>query len=294
MERSYDRWQALCREVEIPDALPTWEAGAWTQDKLYFWKRYIDITTQAMTDHPKFPGGLIYVDLFGGAGICTLKETKRRFPGSTLIAASASKPFSKIIVCENDAVFANACRTRLSKTAVANSCLVLDGDCNLLIDKVLTEIPRRSLTLAFIDPKALDIKFDTVSKLSQVRADLVILFADAYDIHRNDEKYYRSNPNSKLDEVLGPDSEWRARLDLLPSHNSTDKRKLYAEIYQDQLKKHLGYTHFDEQVMSRAPGPLACPTPLYRLIYASKNKLGLKFWREAKKEDAGGQRGFDF
>ena len=146
------------------------------------------------------------------------------------------------------------------------------------------------MTLAFIDPKGLDIKFETVSKLSQARADLVVLFADAYDISRNDETYYRDNPNSKLDEVLGPGSEWRARLDSHPSRSSTDKRKLYAEIYKDQLRKLLGYTEFDDQVMSSARGRLGPPMPLYRLIYASKNKLGLKFWRDAKKEDAGGQR----
>ena len=43
-------WDELCEKVKQPDGFPTWEeAGAWTKDKLYFWKRYIDITTTAMT-----------------------------------------------------------------------------------------------------------------------------------------------------------------------------------------------------------------------------------------------------
>ena len=122
---------------------------------------------------------------------------------------------------------------RLSRTPVAENCLVLEGDCNSLIDDVLCEIPQRSLTLAFIDPKGLDIRFDTVAKLSKTRrADLVILFADAYDISRNDEAYYRDNPNSKLDEVLGPDSDWRARLDALSSHSSINKREPLREDLQ--------------------------------------------------------------
>ena len=143
MDRSIDLWNALCKEVETADALPTWEAGAWTRDKLYFWMRYIYIASQAMTGHSAFPGGLVYVDLFGGAGVCTLKKTKTRFPGSALIAASAPKPFSKIIVCEKDPELADACRIRLSRTPVAKNCHALTGDCNSLIDEVLAEIPQR-------------------------------------------------------------------------------------------------------------------------------------------------------
>ncbi len=291
MERSLDRWNSLCEQLEIPDGLPTWEAGAWTQDKLYFWMRYIDITTNAMTGHTSFPGGIVYVDLFAGAGVCALKRSRRRFPGSALIAASAPKAFSKIIACEQDSGLADACRTRLSRTAVSDRCIVHQGDCNQLIDAILREIPQRSLTLAFIDPKGLDIKFETVRKLATVRADLVVLFADAYDISRNYDAYYRDNPESKLDEVLGPGVDWRARLDALNTRTAQYERRMFAEIYKEQLRNQLGYTEFADRVMTFSSGPLRHRVPLYRLIYASKSKLGLKFWHEANKEDASGQRG---
>ena len=116
-----DRWPELCKLVEEDDGLPTWdEVGHWTEDKLYFWHRYIEITTSAMVGNPTFPDGLVYVDLFAGAGICTLKESKRRIPGSVLIAANAAKPFTRIIACEKTPELADACRARLENTPVGN------------------------------------------------------------------------------------------------------------------------------------------------------------------------------
>jgi three-Cys-motif partner protein len=290
MKRAIELWHELCEKYSQPDGLPTWEeAGRWTRDKLYFWKQYIDITTNAMRGQRgqrAFPDGLVYVDMFGGAGVCTLKgHSKTRYPGSAIIAAHAPMPFRKIIVCEKNRRLAAACRARLAKTAVADHCEVLDGDCNQLVDEIVRRIPKRSLTLAFVDPKALDAEFSTVATLAKnARVDFVVLFADALDINRNAEHVYRSNPNSRLDQVLGPDSQWREELDKLENPDHVTRRKLFAEIYQRQLNRWLGFTFFDEKVM-KCKG-----VPLYRLVYASKHKLGLRFWREALKEDSDGQR----
>ena len=288
MDRAIDLWRDLCERYNEPYGLPTWEeAGQWTRDKLYFWKRYIDITTRAMHDSRAFPGGLVYVDLFGGAGVCTLKgASKRRFPGSAIIAAHAARPFQKIIVCEQNPSLAEACRIRLERTDAAGRCYVLVGDCNESVHQVARMIPRRALTLAFVDPKGLDAQFKTIEVLANnARADFVVLFADAYDAIRNIEHVYRPDPNSKLDQVLGPDSNWRKELDKLENPDHVTRRKLFAEIYKRQLKRLLGYDYPDEKVMTFRG------MPLYRLVYASKDKLGLKFWKEALKEDSGGQRG---
>lgn len=280
-----DRWPELCNLMEKDDGLPTWEeAQHWTQQKLYFWYRYLNITTNAMFDNPTFPGGLVYVDLFAGAGICTLKESHKRIPGSVLIAANMEKPFYKIIACEENKKFALACAKRLERTHVKNRCHVLRGDCNQLIDQVISLIPPNTLTIAFIDPKGLDAHFATIEKLSKkARVDFVALFADAYDINRNVELYSK-DPNSKLDQVLGPNSEWRQKYSKLPNQSGDNVRNLFAEIYKDQLCNHLGYTVFGQETIKSVKGPL------YKLIYASKHDLGLKFWNIATSKDVSGQR----
>ena len=119
-----------------------------------------------------FPGGLVYLDLFGGAAVCSLKSrSKERFPGSAIIAAHAAKPFEKIIVCEQDKSLAAACRLRLAKTRVADRCSVLDGDCNDLVHQIVQMIPKKTLTLALVDPKGFDAKFETIAVL-RIRAGL--------------------------------------------------------------------------------------------------------------------------
>ena len=216
-----------------------------------------------------------------------MKEApKRRFPGSAIIAAHAAKPFRKIIVCEQNRRSAKACRARLEATPAADRCEVLVGDCNALVHEVVQKIPQQALTLAFVDPKGLGAQFKTIEFLANhSRVDFVVLFADALDIRRNAEHVYRSDPNSNLDQFLGPDSNWRMELDKLENPNDITRRKLFADIYKRQLQRLLGYRYFGEKVM-KCDGK-----PLYRLIYASNDELGLKFWKEALKEDSCGQRG---
>jgi len=279
-----DRWPELCKLVETDDGLPTRESGPWTEQKLFLWNRYIEIATSAMVGKPQWQAGLVYLDLFAGPGVCRLKETGRRLPGSPLIAASAPKPFSKILLCEKDPVVIQACKTRIEKTGAAGHVQFFQGDCNERIADMVKEIPNRALTLAFIDPTGLHADFTTIATLANAgRVDLLVLFADAVDAVRNIERY-REQEKSNLDRVLGPDSCWRDRRESLPIRDSISIRNMLSDIYIEQLQKHLGYEAFDEY-------PITCSRgALYRLIYASKHERGLEFWKKISKKDADGQR----
>jgi len=200
-----------------------------------------------------------------------------------LIAANQESQFSRIVACELDAKNAEACKERLSRSPAANDFAVIQGDCNEMIEEVCRQIPDRALTLAFIDPESLHAKFTTLTRLSaNRRADLLILFADRYDIIRNVERYAKQEA-SKLDEVLGPGSNWRARWLALPNQNPANTCRLFGDIYKGQLKEHLGYQAFGTKVISSANGPL------YTLIFASKHELGLEFWDKVTAKDVAGQ-----
>lgn len=283
-----DRWPELCRSVAEDDGLPAYRAGLWTEQKLWFWNRYIEITTSSMVGKPAWPAGLCYVDLFAGPGVCQLRENGKRFPGSPLIAAKAPKPFSKILLVEKNTSAFEACCKRLQHTPAAKRVAAISGDCNEVIDQIASQIPPGTLTLAFIDPPGLDAKFETIRRLTTgKRVDLLMLFADAYDILRNVVQYYQ-DPNSKLDQVLGPDSDWRSRWDSLTNHDGPNSRALFAGIYETQLKRHLGYVKVGHMPICSAHGPL------YRLFYASKSERGLDFWDKITMKDAQGQLSLDF
>lgn len=276
-------WDDLCAQYGADDGLPVREVGAWSEDKLWFWHRYVQITTSAMVDKRAWKGGVAYVDLFAGPGICLVKETGKRLPGSPLIAAHAAKPLSRIIACELDPTLALACNQRLKRSPAADRAVVLAGDCNALIEDVAMHIPSSALTLAFIDPESLHVRFESVRRLSQAGAvDLLILFADAFDVVRNNRAYYLENPDSPLDRFLGTTSNWRVDWRHLGDHSGPKLRDMFLSVYQRQLRT-LGYQYFGEERISGPSGPL------YRLVYASKNDRGLDFWNKAKSKHRTGQ-----
>ena len=285
METNKEHWSRLVESVAVDDGLMVRESGYWAEKKLFFWNRYVEITTLAMVENPKWQHGVVYVDLFAGPGICEIRDSKKRLPGSPLIAANAPKPFSRILLCELDNETALACAARMNRALARNKFKLFQGDCNEEINELTSEIPRGALTLAFLDPTGLHVHFQTAMKLAQCGAvDLLILFPDAVDILRNADHYYFDQEESKLDLVLGKDSDWRNRKAQLATSDGFKIRRLFAEIYKDQLRKHGGYSHFGEEVISGRSGPL------YRLVYATKHELGLKFWNESIKKDQYGQK----
>jgi three-Cys-motif partner protein len=277
-------WPELCKTVEADDRLPTRAVGEWSEEKLYFWHQYIGITTNSMIGKPQWAAGLVYVDLFSGPGICTIRETGRRIPGSALIAANAPKPFAKILLAELDPTLAAACEARLRASPAAERFKMFVGDSNDRIAEIVREIPDRALTLAFIDPPGLDDKFATISALSRAgQVDLLVLFADAYDIVRNVDRY-EEEFGSKLDRILGQTSNWREQWQALSNRSGANVRQLFAKIYCEQLRK-LGYCQFGEKQIESRRGPM------YRLIYASKHAKGLEFWNKVLTRDRKGQGG---
>lgn len=284
-KKKQSRWNQLRKLVEIDDGLPTRESGSWAEQKLWFWNRYIEMTTMAMVGHRAWPNGLAYVDLFAGPGVCHDRMSGERFPGSPMIAANAPKSFERILLCDIDRDTCNACDARLAKSPAAGRYQIFHGNCNYQIDEIVRAIPSGALTLAFLDPTGLHLHFTTVQKLSKHGpVDLLILFPDAIDILRNADHYYFKHSESKLDLVLGRGSDWRRRKAELEHADASKIRRLFAEIYKDQLRRLAGYQFFDDEVIQGRSGPL------YRLVYATKHERGLDFWSKSIKKELGGQR----
>jgi three-Cys-motif partner protein len=279
-------WDKLVESVQADDGLPTRDSGFWAEDKLWHWNRYVEITTRAMGR--KWPGGLVYVDLFCGPGVCFVRNSKRRIPGSPLIAANAPKPFSRLLLCDIDPKNADACESRLKSMESPPPFKMYRGDCNVEINAIVSDIPSGALTLAFLDPTGLHLDMETVRKLSKRGAvDLLILFPDAVDVVRNLELYFQSE-NSKLDLVLGQGSNWKLKFKALGNAGGQQVRELFEDIYIDQLKALAGYKFFGSKVINGDKGPL------YKLVYASKDERGLDFWNKSIEKGLSGQLQFRF
>ncbi len=242
--------------------------------------RYIDAFVTAMKNKPW--AGLHYIDIFAGAGIERLKDSKELDWGSALIAAKAPHSFDKLHLCEKNKQAYDALNTRISK--IKPDSQVLHGDANERVHEILEDIPGKTLSLAFLDPYGLHVDFDTLSALAKRRADLVIFFPDHLDALRNWEHNYLDNPDSNLDHYLGKGSDWRSIISGTPQSRLAEVlRKLYVE----QIRS-LGYTEFEYERISMKKHPL------YVLIFCSRSKFAAKLWRGTSQTKLDGQRTFDF
>lgn len=260
------------------DGLPIAAVNEWSRDKHHFLRRYIDAFVTAMAN--KWSGGLHFVDLFAGCGIERLKDSNTLEWGSPLIAAQAIPAFRELHLCELDPAKHAALAQRLSR--LRPDCRQPDcGDGNVAIHDIVRRIPPKSLSVAFLDPFRLrDLRFETITALSTVRADLIIYFPDALDIVRNWAAYYYDNPESPLDQFLGSGANWRT----VSSAVQPDRVPYeFLRLFKNQLRT-LGYTHFEQE-----------PIPsqgqrMYRLVYASRHEAGARIWRNTSQTKPGGQR----
>lgn len=280
-----DRWPELCDLVSGDDRLPVRESGPWTEDKLFYWNRYIEITTGGMRYH--WPSGLVYVDLFAGPGVCVNEESGRRFPGSPLLAAKAPVPFRKIVLVELDKERAAACETRVRSISSSQDLVVIQGDCNDVIDRVVSAIPTGTLTLALVDPDSLHVRFGTLRRLAaRGHVDLLILFPIGYDILRN-IGLYELQDESRLDDVLGG-SPWRTDWAEVVNRQSSKVVAFFTEEYKRRLTDEIGYKVVADTSIKHK-GKL-----FYKLVYASMSERGVDFWRKAVQKERSGQMGWGF
>lgn len=232
----------------------------------------------------KWPGGLTYLDLYAGPGVCYRTDTRMRLPGSPVIAARAAHPFRRILLCDVAAANAEACKLRIEQLGATERTTVFQGDCNEVVGDIASRIPTNSLTLAFIDPTGLDIVFSTMESIARARkVDFLVLFADRMDLVRNVDLYYHQNGDSKIDRMLGHGVDWRKEYERLDNRTALNVAKLFLGLLQSQMRKRMGYEHFAIQPVSGTRGPLYC------LLHAAKHPLAQSFWQRISGKERSGQ-----
>ena len=198
--------------------------GAWTMIKelllAYYAPSYITIMRKQ-----DWINELCYVDLFAGSGVITLKKLGKNYLGSPLIVNYAiKKNFDKYYFFDNDEGNTN----QLKGLIQDKDSSVFYGDSNIEIDRILPELSKHGVhSLIFIDPFAMEIKFDTIRKLSSIGCDLMMNVATE-EIKRAVDQYYSKNWNTKALNGFFGDEKWKTNL----TYSSGDQ-----EIYDYYSKK---------------------------------------------------------
>jgi len=263
-----------------PDGLPYNDVGVWTEEKHRLVAYYAAQFSGAMKE--KFQKR-VYIELYAGAGYSRIRDTDRIIAGSPINALTLKIPFDKYIFCEADAGKRGALQERVRRHAQNAEVTIVPGDCDTNIAAIADAIPQHSkghkvLSLCFVDPNDIGIKFATLRALGATRmVDFVVLLALYMDALRAEQQYVR-NP-SKINQLLDTES-WQER-------------------WRDAKQKGIDFPHFlaEEFAMSMASMDYIPPPfysmrkifyyeknyPLYAVGLFSRHPLAYRLWDDALK-----------
>ncbi len=189
-------------KVEADDLLYN-VAGVWTETKHRLVAYYAALFSAAMKDKWE---KRIYIELYAGAGYSRIRDTERIIAGSPIQALALRVPFDKYIFCERDPEKLEALRVRVRRHAPLADVAFIPEDCDSGVNKISAAIPHHSknhkvLSLCFVDPNDIGIRFSTLESLALKYVDFIVLLALYMDALRA-EQHYMKNP-SKIDQLLG-------------------------------------------------------------------------------------------
>ncbi len=296
------------------DGRPCRAVHAYNTEKVRYWARIANVAARATKN--RWTGRRGCIDLFAAEGFNRDVDTGELSWGSALLSLSVDDPFDFYFFNDYDPDAADTLAARIadprlfgmpvfdidlgSETAGARAhrikgetppgpkVIVSTGDANdapVFVKMLLPAWEQRRYSIALIDPPGLDFTWDALGTLTlNERLDLLMLFAEDMDLQRN-LRLYLGEPGSKADRYFPVG--WRAvALDTMPREGPALRR-----FYKDKLGTQLGYEHtaeFDPVIRN------AKKSELYKLIFASKHKLGLKIWDEVNGPDTDPQMAFPF
>ncbi len=274
------------------DGLPMRFSGPWVKEKLFYVKQYIDTLEISMRGKPWRRRN--FIDLFSGPGKCQIDTTHEVILGSPLLAITTKFPFTDCFFVDSEQENLVALKQRLSR----KSSLMVNysyGDANIKVQEIvdrISEIDSKfikgawpSLNLAFLDPEGLELEWDTVEKLAGLnRMDLIIHYSQ-HGINRMAANSISSNTDTIVDRFFG-DRKWRQ---IYIDNRDKGIHLPLMNYYKERLIS-LGYVEIkDEEEIWTDAVRNRRNAPLYRLLFASKNSLGMKFWKHIKTTSLSGQ-----
>jgi len=262
------------------DKLPCPEVGSWTEDK----HRVVSLYTTMFSKEMKAKWDQrAYVELYAGAGYSRIRGTQKIIVGSPIQALAVEHPFDKYIFCEAISENLEALRIRVMRHFPAANVAYVEGDCDLRVSDILAEIPPGSkdntvLTLCFVDPFDIGLKFSTIKTLSDRFVDFIVLLAVYSDANRAYKRYVMEDA-VKVDRFLGS-STWRDRWKIAEADAILFPKFLASEFAASM--ETLGYSPTPIHKMKRVRSDEK-NLPLYYIALFSRNKLALDFWDDALK-----------
>ncbi len=275
------RDDGLC-EVPVDDGLGARCVGSWSDDKLFYMRRYADIFGKGMKNRWE---NRVYVDLFAGPGKCRIKSRGIPSEGSPLIALQL--PFTHYYFNDLSDDVTKALASRVESAAPPGvTTQIWTGDANKNAAEIHSQIAalgRETLSFAFIDPPGIEFRFDSLRAFTTgLGIDLLIYFPLGQNIKRQVRHRLASKKEDDPFDAYFGSRAWREACEKRAGTIPFGPKLL--DLYKDQLRT-LGY----KCVGNLMPVVKNGERPLYVLIFASKHDRGEEFWTKVAKKEPSGQ-----
>jgi len=233
----------------------------------------------------KHYSNFVYVDTHGGSGAVLLKGKKVN--GSPLIAAHWTPSFPCHIVEIDPKTYQCLCQS----TSSCSNAHTYHGDCNKLITKILSKIPKwQKFVFCFVDPSSLvyrgsdgtvcdQLCAETVGAIAEFPRSELLLNFPLESILRCAGDYF-NNPNEpravangeRVTTFMGS-TNWQD----IPERERN--RRAFLELYLDEmLESYL----FKGAILIRSEEK---NLPLYYLVYTTHNQTAAKIMRDIMKKE---------
>lgn len=255
--------------------------GRWVPEmKHTFLAKYVEGTRRA---REKFKQR-VYVDLFCGPGRIQVKGETMTRPGGAQVAWQHSLrddvAFTSCLVGDLDPCRASACAERLR--GMGAPATAFPGAAESTVDQVLSQIPKKALCLAYLDPYNLQyLSFNVIEKLARLPyVDFAVHFS-TMDLRRNILMEY--DPDRARFDDAAPG--WREHVDPLAFVRGDADEAFFD--YWCGLVTQLGFLISNRMPLVRDEGN----RPLYHLVFFSRHELPNRIWGDVAQ---GSNREFDF
>lgn len=284
----------LCKLVIGSDGLPIRCVGDWGLDKINYIERYFEMFTISMNKKPW--ENINYIEICSGPGVCVYRDSVFKEKYGSALTIIKNKGFDKTRVnalfIDKEETVVNALNMRINKLGVNEKAKAVIGD---YTDKVnLIKIIKnnldtyRALNMIVIDPTDCSVPFKTVeyilTQLNQV--DVIINFAFGTDLTRNIVPCVKGDIKTDKYKLFLCSNDFFNRDDIKKLANENKSREILKEYYlaYENKLKNLGYNFTDNIPIKN----------YYSLIFATRHKLGLNFWKKAQAKDSKGQANLNF
>jgi three-Cys-motif partner protein len=255
------------------DGLPARVIRPHTHEKLERHRKYCTIFNGGMKR--LWPDNRGYLELFASAGLAL--EGEDEVDGCPMNAAKSHPPFQRMAFVEFNPVLAAALEHRLGRAGAGDRARVFFGDANdpEVLREALAFLPNPGLIFAFIDPEDINGSWDAVRFLAAQHPRQRIDFLINLPIG----SMKRNRSSKAITTVLGTD-EWKPRVEA-----GEPLGLVFRETYALQFQR-LGF-EVAEHTEVRAQ---VNHTPIYDLVFASRNRRALSFWHKIQQIEPDGQR----